>query len=143
MATEIRVFDFTIPAGTTADNPAFLDVSFPPRTVDAIQVVVPPGPSGLVGWRILAGGVLVIPYLSADWVITAAENITWPLDSYPNSGSWQVQGYNTGTQDHTVYFRFLVTALTSNAPQAPQTIDESVLNQSGGLIPLTTAGVTG
>lgn len=143
MATEIRVFDFTIPAGTTSDAPAFLDVSFPPRVVDAIQVVVPPGPSGLVGWRILVGGVLVIPYLSADWVITAAENITWPLDAYPDSGSWQLQGYNTGAQDHTVYFRFLVTAVTKSATPAPQTIDESVLNQSGGLVPLTTAGVTG
>lgn len=143
MATEIRVFDFTIPAGTPDSAPAFLDVSFPPRIVDAIQVVVPPGPSGLVGWRILAGGVVVIPFLSADWVITAAENITWPLDAYPDSGSWQLQGYNTGTQDHTVYFRFLVTALTSSTPAPPAMIDDETLNQSGGLVASTTAGVTG
>lgn len=143
MATEIRVFDFTIPAGTSAAAPAFLDVSFPPRIVQAIQVVIPPGPSGLVGWRILCSDVTVIPYLSADWVITAAENITWPVESYPDSGSWQVQGYNTGTQDHTVYFRFLLEPVTPTSPAVPPTIDEDELNATGPIPASTTAGVTG
>lgn len=143
MATEIRVFDFTVPAGTPAAAPVELDVSFPPRVVQAIQVVVPPGPSGVVGWRILCSGVTVIPYLSADWVITAAENITWPVEQYPNSGSWQVQGYNTGAQDHTVYFRFLLAPVTASTPPVPATIDEDTLNEAGGLIATTTAGVSG
>lgn len=143
MATEIRTYDFTIPAGTPTDAPAVLVMSFPPRIVQAIQVVVPPGPSGLVGFRILAGGAPVIPYDPADWIITSAENITWPMESYPTSGAWQAQGYNTGSQDHTVYFRFLVEPVTMLTPPPPAMIDDETLNQAGGLTATTTAGVTG
>lgn len=111
VATEIRSFTCLVPAGTSPDGPAAFDVSFPPRVVDALQVIVPAGPSGLVGWRLLVGGGVIIPYLSDDWIVTAGEIIEWPLEAYPDAGSWSVQAYNTGVNDHSVYFRFLLTYL--------------------------------
>lgn len=125
MAVEIRQYTVTVPAGTLATAPIDQPMAFPPREVDALQIVVPPGPSGLVGFRVLVGGVPVIPYDSDDWVITSGENITWPLQSYPNSGAWSVQAYNTGTVDHAVYFRFLLSLAVAGGTTPPAMIDNA------------------
>jgi hypothetical protein len=125
MADEIRQYTVSVPAGTTADAPLTVPMVMPPRIVDALQIVVPPGPSGLVGFAVLVGGVRIIPYGSDLWIITAGENITWPLDHYPDAGSWSVQAYNTGVNDHSIYFRWLVRYISS-APvgAAPPMIDD-------------------
>jgi hypothetical protein len=104
-----------------------LDVSFPPRKVDAVQVIVPPGPSGLVGWCVMNSRLRVIPYQSDPWIITAGESITWPLSRQITSGDWQVAGYNTGANDHSVYFRFLLDLIDTKSAPEPTTLDESDL----------------
>lgn len=112
MANEIRAYSFTIPAGTPITSPASMSVSFPPRDVEAIQVVIPPGPNGFVGFQLQNSGVAVIPYASDDYIVASDEVINWPLAGYINSGSWQLAGYNTGTSPHTIYVRFLLNYLT-------------------------------
>lgn len=113
MADEIRQNTLDIPAGTTPAAPALVDCTFPPRNVTGIEIVVPPGVNGLVGFRILNSGVAVIPYDSDAWIVTNNEVISWPITSAINSGSWQVEGYNTGTNDHTIYFRWLLDYVTT------------------------------
>lgn len=108
MAAEIRQFTVTVPAGTTAGAPIRASTSFPARVVDAIEIIVPPGPNGNVGFKIANSGVAVIPYDSDTWVVTNDEKIVWPLSGYITSGDWQVFAYNTGTQDHAFYIRFLL-----------------------------------
>ena len=130
MSNEIRSYTLTIPAGTPSTAPVLLDVSFPPRNVDGVQVIVPPGSSGLVGWAILNSNLRVIPYQSDPWIITAGESITWPLSRQITSGSWQVAGYNTGTQPHSVYFRFLLSWLPILGRTVPGPYDETVLSSS-------------
>lgn len=130
MAAEIRAYTLTIPAGTTPTAPLVLDVSFPARVVDAVQVIVPPGPSGLVGWCIMNSRLRVIPYDSDPWIITAGESITWPLSNQVTSGSWQVAGYNTGSVDHAVFFRFLLSLLPAASAPASNLIDEAALTPS-------------
>lgn len=131
MATEIRSYTCLVPAGTLSTAPANFDVSFPPRVVDFVQVIVPAGPSGLVGWHLMVGGVTVIPYLSDTWVITSGENITWPLEEYPDAGSWSVQAYNTGINDHALYFRFGLSNLVSVKPK-PSVIPDDQLALATG-----------
>jgi len=132
MAREIRAFTLNVPAGTPASNPVTLDVSFPPRQVDAVQVIVPPGPSGLVGWAILNSNVRVIPYGSDLWIVTAGESISWPLEGQITSGSWQVTGYNTGINPHAVYFRFLLSLPGRAVITSPPTLDEVLISSDGG-----------
>lgn len=129
MADEVRQFTISVPAGTLATAPATFLMTMPPREVEALQIIVPPGPSGLVGFAVLVGGVQVIPYLSDPWIITAGENITWPLDRMPNSGSWAVRAYNTGTTAHSVYFRWLLRYVSSAARVlGAATLDEATIN---------------
>lgn len=106
MADEVRRFTATIPAGTPVAAPAVVDVSFPPRRVLTIDWRVPPGPAGLMGWRLTMGGVQVVPYGPALWVIDNNNRGTFTLTNHPDSGAWQVTGYNTGTHDHAVYLTF-------------------------------------
>lgn len=113
MAREIRQFSATIPAGTLTAAPFTQDMSFPARVVDSVEIVVPSGENGFVGWRLENSGVPVIPYDSDEWIVASGENIAWPLDGYITSGSWQLTGYNTGTFDHTVYVRFLLSLPTA------------------------------
>ena len=115
MSREVRAFTFLVPAGTPSSAPVSMSMAFPPRTVDVIEIVIPPGPSGVVGFAIQNSGVTVIPYESDDWIVGNNEKITWPLDGYINSGSWQIIGYNTGINDHAVYVRFQL-SLPTEAP---------------------------
>lgn len=108
MANEIRHYTLTIPAGTTSAAPAILDTLMPPRTVTGIEIVVPPGVNGVVGFQVLNSHLPVIPYGSDAWIIANGEIINWPLEGFINSGSWQLAGYNTGVNDHSLLFRFLV-----------------------------------
>lgn len=108
MAQEIRSFTFTIPPLTPATAPVSLDVSFPPREVNTLEIVVPDGANGVMGFQIQNSGLVVIPYGSDLWIVANNEKMSWPLEGYINSGSWQLAGYNTGQQDHSVYVRFLL-----------------------------------
>lgn len=118
MASEVRIFEVTVPAGTTSASPQVSDTSFPPRSVESIEIRVPPGPSGLVGFRVTMAGNPVIPVNTDEWVITDNEIINWPLTGYPDSGAWQVTAYNTDIYDHTIYVRFLLNQVTGQAATA-------------------------
>jgi len=115
VADEVRHLTATIPAGTASTAPAVVSIAFPPRTVRTIDWRVPPGPSGLMGWRLTMGGVQVLPDDSAPWVIDDNHAGTFVTDGYPDSGAWQVTGYNTGIYAHSVYLTFHL-----DLPKVPQ-----------------------
>lgn len=121
MAAEIRQFTATIPPGTTAAAPVRVDMSFPPRIVQAVEIRVPPGPSGVVGFALQNSGVTVIPYGSDAFIVTSADFINWALDDYITSGSWQLLGYNTGGFSHSIYVRFQL-GLIRPAPAPPGSV---------------------
>lgn len=127
MADEIRQYTVTVPASTLSTAPITVPMTMPPRIVEAVQIIVPPGPNGLVGFAVRVGGVTVIPYGSDPWIITSGEAITWPLEHYPDAGSWSVQAYNTGTVAHSIYFRWLLRYVTDTGPVAPEMIDDTQL----------------
>lgn len=106
MAAEIRHFTATIPKGTPVGAPVTVDISFPVRTVRQIDWRVPNGPMGQFGWRLTMGGVQVLPYGSDLWILANDEQATWLPTAAPDSGAWQVTGYNTGGYPHSVYLAF-------------------------------------
>ncbi len=108
MAREVYAFQVTIPAGTAKILPYRQKTTLPVRKVDTLEIVIPPGPSGLMGFAITMSTVAVLPIVAGTYVVTDDEHISWPLSDLPTSGDWQVSGYNTDTYDHTIYLRWLV-----------------------------------
>lgn len=106
MAQEIQHFTATIPAHTPVNAPVVVAVSTGVRIIRQIDWRVPSGPVGLMGWRITMGGVQVFPTVGDLWVIANNEHGSWPVADAPDSGAWQVTGYNTGNNQHSVYLAF-------------------------------------
>ena len=111
MTDEVRHYVVTIPAGTAKTSPAVTDISFPPRTVEQVTWRVPVGPSGQMGWYLSMGAVPVRPLPPGTWVIADGQSGTWDGAGLPDSGAWQITGYNTGTYGHAVYIDFHVAVI--------------------------------
>jgi len=112
-AVDIRAVQVTVPAGTAESSPQVTEVFFPPRILTAVHWRVPPGPSGLMGWRLtMSGGTPVIPS-AGGWIVADDESAQWAVQDQPDSGRWEIAGYNTDIYDHTVYVTFLLDVITS------------------------------
>jgi hypothetical protein len=118
MAIQVFAFQVTIPAGTAQASPFRQSTQLPERQVSTLEITVPPGPSGLMGFAITMGGVNVLPVSPGTFIVTDDERISWPLTGLPTSGAWQVSGYNTDVWPHTVYLRWLVDLVTQQ-PSSP------------------------
>lgn len=116
MAERVELFAPTVTAGTAIATPATSTLSMAEGVLRRLEVTVPPGPSGLVGFRLLHSGQVVIPYRGNGWIITDDERIQWDLDGYPTGDKWALQAYNTGIYDHTLYLRFLVDEVPAPLP---------------------------
>lgn len=127
MAREVRIFHVTIPAGTAISQSAFTTLTFPPRTVTEVEIIVPPGPRGEVGVALGSSGVKVIPSESGTYIVTDNEHISWPLENFWNSGSWDVFAYNTGNFGHTIEIRFLVSLNSQPAATGAQPLSADQL----------------
>lgn len=115
MADEIRSFSLAIPPRTQPDTPVTFDVSFPPRIVAGLTVVLPDGLNGTVGIALGMAGQALIPRNAGEWIIGSGEVINWAVDNLPDSGAWQLYAYNVGSWTHTVQLRF---ALNIIRPQS-------------------------
>lgn len=108
MVAEIYAFDVVIPASTAIATPQTSALTIPSRIVRQIDVIVPNGVRGNVGFRVAMNGQQVIPVNAGKWIVTDGEKISWPITGAPDSGAWQLIAYNTGIYDHTLEVRFQV-----------------------------------
>lgn len=108
MATRVHVFEVETPAGTPQSSPQTTALDFPEGEVDRIEVLIPPGPSGLLGWAIDHSNQRILPYESAGFIVADGEVIKWDLERFPTGRDWQAVTYNEDVYPHTIYLRFLV-----------------------------------
>ena len=111
MAQEIYEFQVSTPAGTQQAAPQVTELPMPPRLVNQVEIRIPPGPRGELGFALGAAGMPVIPRAAGTFVVTDDERIVWPLEGQIDSGAWECFTYNTGAFPHTVYLRFLVSVM--------------------------------
>lgn len=116
MSRLLSSFDNLIPAGTAKATPAVFDMSMAPGIVDSIEIHVPPGPNGVMGFSLAAAGQAILPTNPGQWIIASDDSFVWNLTNQIQSGAWQMLGYNTGIYDHTVYIRFLTSLIGDAAP---------------------------
>jgi hypothetical protein len=132
MATSVIALSGTITAGTPKASPLTVALPVGTNLIDTIRWRVPPGPRGNLGWFLSMGGVQVLPEISGEYIVADNEYDEWSIAGLPDSGAWQVTGYNTGTYDHTVYFQFHVTpvqlgaTLTANIDAGFPTSEEQI-----------------
>lgn len=125
---EVRTFAATIPANTAVSAPVTVKCTMPAREVAWIKWRVPPGPVGLMGWRLsMSGGQVLLP-AGGGYIITDNDGDTWELFGQPDSGAWEVTGYNTDIYDHVVYLDFGVT-VPGSAVQPVSFISSAALSQ--------------
>jgi hypothetical protein len=130
MASELHQFAFTIPAGTTIAVPATQQLTMPPRQVTQLNVKVPPGPRGLMGFAIGASGQAIIPAIPGSWIVTDNHLYEWPLENYIDSGAWEAFGYNLGNFPHTIYLTFYCVVPGIAAGPSVQVIDNTLLDNT-------------
>jgi hypothetical protein len=113
MAREVRTFTVLVPAGTAIATPQTTALAMPSRIVRSVRFRIPPGPSGSVGFRLASGGVQVIPWEPGTWLVMDGEAVEWPLEGQIETGAWQLQAYNVGRWDHTLYVTMLLDPVTA------------------------------
>jgi hypothetical protein len=116
MARRVELFTVTTPALTAIAAPLITDVRFDIGVVTEIEILVPPGPSGLMGFAIMHSGASVFPREEGKWIISDGEDIHWPITDSPTAARWQVRSYNTDVFDHSIYLRFLVDEVPASVP---------------------------
>jgi hypothetical protein len=108
MATRIEPFTVVTPAATGVSAFLRTPLVFNDGDVTRLEIRIPPGPSGLVGFRIAHSGQSVIPATGNEWLIADNESLDWPLDGFPGNSGWELWSYNTDVYEHAIYLRFHV-----------------------------------
>jgi hypothetical protein len=111
MAERIEIISITTPAGTASSAPLVTALPWREGYPVRIEIRVPPGPSGLLGFQLAHSGEVIIPKDKTQFLITDNEAIMWPLDNYPYNAKYTVRTYNTDVFDHTIQIRMLLNEL--------------------------------
>ena len=123
----------TIPPGTQQNAPQTTNIDLGGVWCYSVEVEVPSGPHGVMGFRIQYAGTQVVPWgVGGGWLVVDDYEKTYPWGAEVGS-SLQVVGYNLGNFAHSVFLRFLATPIASYQSalvQAPQqALDLSGLGQ--------------
>src|SRR5688572_11079186 len=122
MAQRIETFAVTVPAGTSSAAPQTTGLTFNDGIVENLEVLIPPGPSGLVGFAVLHSGDVVIPFDRTKWIVADDEVIRWPLENFPTGRAWALRAYNDDVFPHTLYIRILVRETPRSTFVRPQLV---------------------
>lgn len=106
MVRETYTYQVTIPAGTQSTAPQTTAVTFPTRLVRWVEMIIPPGPAGNVGFRVASNGTQQIPVNAGSWIIRDNYTGRFDFETPVESGAWQVVAYNTGVFPHTIEITF-------------------------------------
>lgn len=123
MAQRIEAPEIIVPAGTTLAIPQTTDLDWQSGTVVRVEIVIPPGPSGLVGFQVGHSGQVILPRNPNNWIVTDSEHINWDVDDYPTGAAWFVRAYNVDIYEHALYFRFHIDELTTRTSQPVPLLD--------------------
>lgn len=110
-AWEAWEFQAVLPPGTDPTAPTRVPTPLPARRVHAIRWRIPAGPLGFMGWMITMGGTPVLPRPPGTFMVTDGHSGEWSLDGLPDSGAFEVTGYNLGAFPHTVYVTYMASPL--------------------------------
>lgn len=97
-----------MPARTAIATPLQTNISFPNGDVERVDIYIPAGHAGLTGFQLANAHQPVIPFDTGEYIIGENERLSYPLEGYGDSGSWQMFAYNLDQFNHTFYVTFLL-----------------------------------
>lgn len=120
MATVIRQRTIAVPANTSKANPSKTALVLPIENTISVDLEVPPGPAGLMGFYLAMSGQQLIPFEVGEWIVWDDRFDTWYLDDYPQTGAWSVVAYNLDIANtHDIVCRFHNEPYSLNTPALP------------------------
>lgn len=108
MAAEVHQFTAKIPANTPQSALAVVALPLNLYDIESIDLEVPPGPSGLMGFYLALSGQQWLPWEAGEFLVWDDRFDSWPLTDQPTSYGWEIHGYNLDGYDHFVVVRFHV-----------------------------------
>lgn len=120
MAERVLQHITVIPAGTPVATPHVEELGFSDWEVEQIDLIVPSGPSGTMGFYLANNELPWVPRALGEWLIMDDQKLTVIPTGYPNGTGWEIVGYNLGHFDHQVTALFHVNPITSPGDRQPQ-----------------------
>jgi hypothetical protein len=115
MSAEVFQFTATIPPNTPQSAPVTVPLNLGQWDIETIDIEVPPGPAGLMGFYLALSGEPYIPHTTGQWIVWDDVTRSWQVTSQPTSNVWQVVGYNLSVVNpHSVVVRFHVNPVTAS-----------------------------
>jgi len=133
MAVSIRQTTATIPANTPKTALYVAPITLDYFDIESVDLEVPPGPAGLMGFYLARSGQQVIPYESGEFLVWDDRFDSWYLTDQPTGSGWQIVGYNLDVYDHDVVVRFhvnLIGAAWASAPPSLRFVTSGVTQQA-------------
>ena len=120
MAQEVHQFTATIPANTPTTALFTSTIPIQGYEIESIDLEVPPGPAGLMGFYLARSGQQWLPFEAGEFLVWDDRFDSWYLSDQPSGVGWEIVGYNLDTYDHSVVARFHVNSpsvsISSSAP---------------------------
>ena len=132
--------DALIPAGTPIASPYTLTWPLEDNKCEYIDFLVPPGPSGYMGFRLLWASQQVIPWGNNSWIVTDNENRRFDCDFDMTSTGLVFQGYNLGSFQHSVYLRALIKTVSIQEAIQASAITGSLTVPGSQVMPTSLTG---
>ena len=126
-ASRVEVFDVLAPAGTLKAAPLEVPTRWAAGELISVDVRIPDGCAGLVGFQILYAHAQAIPNTPGAWIIGNDEVFVADVTGHLNGGQWALNVYNFDRFDHSLHVRYHVldsSYLGAGLPAAPMTMPE-------------------
>jgi hypothetical protein len=131
--TRIWPLTVTVPAGTPPSAPLVVPWVTEDAVITEIEILIPSGPNGTTGIRIMKGDVQLLPWGSGSWIIANDYNRTFPIGGYLPTKDLKVQAYNQGANPHSFYLRMSVSyASDAASASSAATLSPADLGTSTG-----------
>lgn len=121
MAQRIIPFTVQVNPGSSPAAPVAHALNFGAADVVQIDVMVPPGPAGFVGFFVGNGGGQYVPEGIGEYIVADDKYLIFPVEGGPNNGNWNVTAYNQGNYTHNLYVYFHVNNITLTQAAASAT----------------------
>ena len=120
MASEVLQFAALIPANTPKTALSTTSLELGEWVVESIDLEVPAGPDGLMGFYLALSGEQWIPHSPGQFIVWDDVSDSWYLNDQPTTDTWSIVGYNLDAANaHQVVVRFHVNPLPNPGGGVP------------------------